>query len=183
MTSNVQKDKLQISQAIYDLVTNEVLPGTAVEEDQFWTGMQGVLEEFAPKNKELLAKRDNIQEQIDTWHLQNKGHEFNHEEYKQFLRDINYIVDDVADFSISTENVDSEIATIAGPQLVVPINNARFSLNAANARWGSLFDAFYGTDVIPNEGSLAKGNQYNSERGKKVIELANEFLDKAIPLS
>ncbi|GAA0399182.1 malate synthase G [Cocleimonas flava] len=183
MTSNVQKDKLQISQAIYDLVTNEVLPGTGVEEDQFWTGMQTVLEEFAPRNKELLAKRDDIQQQIDTWHQQNNGQEFDHNEYKQFLKEINYIVDEVPDFGITTENVDPEIATIAGPQLVVPINNARFSLNAANARWGSLFDAFYGTDIIPDEGALAKGNQYNSERGKKVIELANVFLDKVLPLT
>ncbi len=183
MTSNVQKDKLHISQAIYDLVTNEILPGTGVEEDLFWSGVQSVLEEFAPRNKELLAKRDSIQEQVDAWHLQNKGQEFNHEEYKQFLKDINYIVDEVSDFSISTENVDPEIATIAGPQLVVPINNARFSLNAANARWGSLFDAFYGTDIIPNEGDLAKGSEYNPERGKKVIELANVFLDKALPLT
>ena len=98
MTSNIQKDKLQISQAIYDLVTNEILPGTGVEEDQFWEGMQSVFEEFAPRNKKLLAKRDNIQEQIDAWHLKNKGQEFNHEEYKQFLKDINYIVDEVPRF-------------------------------------------------------------------------------------
>ncbi len=183
MTSTIQKGNLQISQAIYDLVTNEVLPGTGVEEGQFWSGMQSVFEEFIPRNKELLAKRDTIQKQIDTWHKQNKGQMFDQQKYTQFLKDIHYIVDEVPDFSISTENVDPEIATIAGPQLVVPISNARFSLNAANARWGSLFDAFYGTDIIPDEGSLAKGNQYNPERGNKVIELANIFLDKALPLT
>ncbi len=183
MTITIQKNKLQISKVLHDLVVNDIIPGSGINEKNFWQSLESILERLLPRNKALLEIRDNIQASIDQWHLQHKQQTHDYQAYKQFLKDINYLVEDVADFEISTENVDPEIASIAGPQLVVPINNARFALNAANARWGSLFDAFYGTDIIPNEGTLAKGNQYNPVRGKKVIELANEFLDQALPLT
>ena len=183
MTSNITKHKLQISQCIHDLIVNEVIPDTGIDVETFWTSLEGILEQFMPRNKALLETRDNIQTKIDQWHIKNRTSEHNPESYKQFLKNINYLVDEVDDFEISTENIDPEIASIAGPQLVVPINNARFALNAANARWGSLFDAFYGTDIIPDESVLAKGNKYNPERGKKVIQLANVFLDEALPLT
>jgi len=183
MTKAIQINKLTISQVLHDLVENEIIPGTDIITDNFWKSFEAILEELMPRNKELLAIRDSIQSKIDQWHLQHRNKAPDFQAYKTFLKEINYLVDDVPDFKISTENVDPEIASIAGPQLVVPINNARFALNAANARWGSLFDAYYGTDIIPNEGELAKGSKYNPARGKKVIELAHEFLDKALPLT
>ncbi len=182
----INKDKLQINQGLYDLIVNDIIPGTGLNAETFWVDFQGILHDFMPKNKELLEIRDKFQEKIDAWHLENKGEKFNPVAYKKFLSDIGYIIVKKPEhrprFNIRTENIDPEIATIAGPQLVVPINNARFALNAANARWGSLFDAFYGTDVIPNEGVYAKGKSFNDTRGEKVISLANEFLDKALPL-
>lgn len=183
MTTAIQKNKLSINEAFYDFVNNEIIPGTDIEVDKFWSSLEGIMAEMMPRNKALLEKRDTIQKQIDEWHIRHRNGEFDAGAYKAFLKEIGYLVDVPDDFSISTENVDDEIATIAGPQLVVPINNARFALNAANARWGSLFDAFYGTDVIPDKGELAKGSQYNPERGKKVIAMANEFLDEVLPLT
>jgi len=184
--TTVSKDILSIDQSLYDLIVNDIIPGTGIDEDKFWESFQNILQEFIPKNKELLDIRDGYQVKIDAWHIENRGKTFDPAAYKQFLSDIGYIIVKKPEhrprFNIRTENIDPEIATIAGPQLVVPINNARFALNAANARWGSLFDAFYGTDVIPNEGIYAKGKNFNDNRGEKVISLANEFLDRALPL-
>lgn len=182
MTSSIQKHHMTINKSFHDFIVNEVIPSTDINPDDFWQSVDSLLENMVPRNKTLVEKRDDIQGQIDLWHKENK-HTFDAENYKTFLKDIGYLVEPPEDFSISTENVDPEIAHIAGPQLVVPINNARFALNAANARWGSLFDAFYGTDIIPDEGVLAKGGTYNPERGKKVIQLANDFLDEIIPLT
>jgi len=183
MTHTFIHRELEIDTQLYDLVINDILPDTGIDPNHLWDSLQSILEEFMPRNKALLETRDHLQMQIDHWHIEHKDHEHNPQKYQQFLKDINYLVPEGDDFSITTENIDPEIKTIAGPQLVVPINNARFSLNASNARWGSLFDAFYGTDVIPNEGKYAKGKQHNPERGKRVVELANEFLDLALPLT
>jgi len=182
----ITKDKLSINKDLHDLIVNDIIPGTGLNTEIFWSDFQSILHEFIPKNKELLEIRDDFQAKIDAWHIENKGNKFDTVAYKKFLSDIGYIIVKKPEhrprFNIRTENIDPEIATIAGPQLVVPINNARFALNAANARWGSLFDAFYGTDVIPDEGVFAKGKAFNDARGEKVISLANEFLDKALPL-
>jgi len=183
MTQTISKGNLQIDQGLYDLIVNDIVPDTGIDLDSLWLSIEKILQEFVPKNRALLAKRDNLQSHIDQWHIQNRDKIHDPQKYKQYLRYINYLLDDVADFEIGTKNIDPEIATIAGPQLVVPINNARFALNAANARWGSLFDALYGTDIIENTGKLAKGNQYNPERGIKVIQIANDFLDEALPLT
>ncbi|MGK0271812.1 MAG: malate synthase [Cocleimonas sp.] len=184
--TTVSKDKLSIDQKLHDLIVNDIIPGTGIDVESFWKSFQDILNEFMPKNRELLDIRDEFQAKIDAWHLENRENTFDAAAYKQFLSDIGYIIVKKPEhrprFNIRTENIDPEIATIAGPQLVVPINNARFALNAANARWGSLFDAFYGTDVIPDEGEYAKGKKFNDTRGEKVISLSNEFLDKALPL-
>ena len=182
----IKKDKLTIDQGLYELVVNDIIPGTGIEEESFWKSFQTIIHEFMPRNKELLDIRLDFQAKIDAWHIDNRDKPFDAAAYKQFLSDIGYIIVKKPEhrprFNIRTENIDPEIASIAGPQLVVPINNARFALNAANARWGSLFDAFYGTDVIPDDGVYAKGKKFNETRGEKVISLANEFLDKALPL-
>lgn len=183
MSQPVKKNKLEINQSLYDLVVNDILPETGIEEEHFWDSFQKILQDFMPRNKALLKKRSDLQNQIDAWHIKHKDEEHDHKTYVQFLKKIGYLQDEGADFKISTKNVDPEISTIAGPQLVVPINNARFALNATNARWGSLFDAFYGTDIIPNEGKVAKGKTFNPERGKVVIDLATKFLDTALPLT
>ncbi len=182
MTERVQVGGLQVAQELYDLVVNEALPGTGVAPEGFWNSLGKIVEDLAPKNKALLAKRDEIQAKLDAWHKQNKGRP-ELSSYKQFLSEIGYLVPEGEDFQITTENVDAEIAEIAGPQLVVPITNARYALNAANARWGSLYDALYGTDVIDEAGGLDKGPGYNPKRGEKVIEMAREFLDTAAPLA
>ena len=186
MTSFISKDKLKINQKLYDLIVDDIIPNTGINVENFWVSFQSILENFIPKNKELLEARLEFQSKIDAWHIENRDKAFDAVAYKQYLSDIGYIIIKEPKhrprFNIRTENIDPEIATIAGPQLVVPINNARFALNAANARWGSLFDAFYGTDVIPDEGEYAKGKTFNATRGEKVIALANEFLDKALPL-
>ncbi len=185
MSHAIHKNTLEINPEIYDLVVNDILPNTGIDEDHLWHSIETILEDFAPRNKSLLETRESLQKQIDAWHIKHKNIPHDPVAYKQFLKDINYIADESDegdDFVITTTNVDPEIKTIAGPQLVVPINNARFALNASNARWGSLFDALYGTDVIPNEGELAKGTSHNAKRGKRVVELANEFLDTALPL-
>ena len=181
MKSRVTHNDLSIDSGLYQLIKDEVLPGTKVNEKHFWDEFQNILKNFVPRNEALLAARDQLQTQIDEWHIKNKN--FDKQAYKQFLSEIGYLVKQGDDFQIATQNVDPEIKTIAGPQLVVPINNARFSLNATNARWGSLFDAFYGTDIIPNKGDIKKGKTFNPERGKKVIALGMNFLDSALPLS
>ena len=181
-TNRVQHSGLQIAELLYRLVNDEIAPGTGIDTDAYWSAFAEIIRDLAPRNRELLAKRDTIQAQIDQWHHDNAGN-FDAAAYKQFLSDIGYLLPEPADFSITTENVDEEIATLAGPQLVVPVMNARFGLNAANARWGSLYDALYGTDVISEDGGAEKGKGYNPVRGDKVIAYAKAFLDKHVPLA
>lgn len=183
MSERITAGNLQIAKELYDLVENEIAPGVSVDTTAFWQAFSIILEDLVPENLALLAKREHIQATIDQWHLERKGEGFDAAEYKQFLIESGYLVQEGDDFEISTANVDAEIATIAGPQLVVPVNNARYALNAANARWGSLYDAAYGTDIISDEGGAEKAGAYNPVRGRKVIAMAMAFLDKAIPLS
>ena len=173
---------LTISKHLQDFLENEVLDGLDITKEHFWSSFEKIINEFSPRNKALLEKREDIQTQIDNWHLEHKGKDLNYEEYKSFLTDIGYIAPRSPDFSISTDNVDPEIKTIAGPQLVVPVMNARFALNAANARWGSLYDALYGTDVISEDDGAEKVGGYNPIRGDRVIDFAKNFLDETIPL-
>ncbi|MFD4367439.1 malate synthase G [Rhodococcus sp. NPDC058521] len=182
MTERVQVGGLQVAKVLYDFVGNEALPGTGVDADAFWAGADKLFTDLAPKNRDLLAKRDDFQTQIDTWHRDRAGKPIDMAEYKAFLEQIGYLVAEPAEFSVSTANVDTEITTTAGPQLVVPVLNARFALNASNARWGSLYDALYGTDAISEEGGAEKGSGYNKVRGDKVIAWARNFLDTAAPL-
>ncbi len=173
---------LQVSQCLYEFIQNEALVGTGISSDSFWQSFANIIEDLGNENRQLLTVRDTMQAQIDTWHQQHQGSNFDFSQYKSFLNDIGYLVPEVADFNISTENVDEELATLAGPQLVVPIMNARFALNAVNARWGSLYDALYGSDVISNDNDAEAGKSYNPKRGEKVIAFAKEYLDQAIPL-
>lgn len=175
--------KLKVANELADLVENQILPGLNIKSDQVWQAFQNILETLGPRNKALLEKRDQLQRQIDEWHLARKGQPIDQAEYQAFLKEIGYLVPEGDDFNIATKNVDPEIASIAGPQLVVPVMNARFALNAANARWGSLYDAFYGTDAISYDGELARGKAYNPARGAEVIKKAAAFLDEAIPLN
>ena len=177
-----QSFSITISHHLKDFLENEVLDGLDITKEHFWSSFEKIINEFSPRNKALLQKREDIQTQIDKWHLERNGQDFNHEEYKTFLADIGYIAPRSPEFSISTDNVDPEIKTIAGPQLVVPVMNARFALNAANARWGSLYDALYGTDVISEDDGAEKVGGYNPIRGDRVIDFAKNFLDETIPL-
>ena len=181
MSDRITVDGLQVSSVLYDFINNEALPGTGVDKDAFWSGAAAVIADLAPRNRDLLAVRDDLQAKIDQWHRDHRG-ELDFDAYKAFLTEIGYLVDVPADFQIGTDNVDREISETAGPQLVVPILNARFALNASNARWGSLYDALYGTDVIPETDGAEKGSSYNKVRGDKVIAYAKDFLDKAVPL-
>ena len=174
----IKKGSLSVSTDLEVFLRSEVLPGLDLTEDHFWTSLENIINEFSPRNKKLLEIRESMQEQIDAWHLANPGQEKNLDIYKDFLKDIGYLLPEGEDFSISTDNVDPEIASIAGPQLVVPVMNARFALNAANARWGSLYDALYGTDMISEENGASRAGAYNPVRGDKVIEFAKKFLDK-----
>ncbi len=171
--------ELKINQTLFDFINDEVLPGTDINKDNFWGKFSEVVHELSPINKELLEKREKIQKQIDDWHLANSKEKFNKDDYTKFLKSISYLSEEGDDFEINTSNVDEEIAKIAGPQLVVPVDNARYALNAANARWGSLYDSLYGTDVIPGE----KGTEFNKERGDKVIAYARNFLDETFTLN
>jgi malate synthase len=182
-TDRVVVGDLRVAQSLYDFITNEALPGTGVDPERFWAGVDKVVADLTPRNQELLARRDDLQAQIDRWHRQRVIGGTDAGEYKQFLTDIGYLLPEPADFTIATSGVDAEITSTAGPQLVVPILNARFALNAANARWGSLYDALYGTDVISEEGGAEKGSGYNRVRGDKVIAYARRFLDDVVPLS
>ncbi len=183
MTERVQVGNLQVAKVLYDFINEQAIPGTEVSSDRFWSELEAVLSELAPQNKELLAKRDAMQAQIDAYHEQRKGEPQDMAAYKSFLEEIGYLLPEGEDFQVTTENVDDEIANMAGPQLVVPVMNARFALNAANARWGSLYDALYGTNAIPESGGAEKGKVYNPVRGEKVIEFARSFLDEAAPLA
>ena len=183
MTERVQYGSLQVAKELDELLAGEILPGLNVTIDEFWISFNEIVEEFVPRNNSLISHRENLQEKIDKWHLDRKGQSHNHEEYKTFLKEIGYWVEEASDFQITTSEVDPEISEIAGPQLVVPVMNARFSLNAANARWGSLYDALYGTDMISEEGGAERGGAYNPLRGDKVIEFSKTFLNKTIPLS
>ena len=183
MTDRVSVGNLRVAQALYDFVNNEALPGTDIDPDSFWAGVDKVVTDLQPQNQDLLARRDQLQAQIDKWHRQHVIEPLDPEAYRQFLTEIGYLQPEPADFTITTAGVDDEITTTAGPQLVVPVLNARFALNAANARWGSLYDALYGTDVIPESDGAEKGASYNRVRGDKVIAYARKFLDEAVPLS
>ncbi|WP_349747379.1 malate synthase G [Pseudomonas frederiksbergensis] len=183
MTEHVQVGGLQVAKVLFDFVNNEAIPGTGLTADTFWAGADKVIHDLAPKNKALLAKRDDFQARIDAWHQVRAGVAHDAVAYKAFLQDIGYLLPEAADFQATTQNVDDEIARMAGPQLVVPVMNARFALNASNARWGSLYDALYGTDAISEADGAEKGKGYNKVRGDKVIAFARAFLDEAAPLA
>ncbi|HJT96425.1 MAG TPA: malate synthase G [Mycobacterium sp.] len=183
MTDRVTVGNLRVAQALHDFITNEALPGTGIDPDSFWAGVDKVVTDLTPQNQDLLARRDELQAQIDKYHRQHVIEPIDPDGYKQFLTEIGYLQPEPDDFTITTAGVDAEITTTAGPQLVVPILNARFALNAANARWGSLYDALYGTDVISEDDGAEKGTGYNRVRGDKVIAYARRFLDGAAPLA
>jgi len=173
---------LSVSNKLFNFVNEELLKDTNISSKKFWEGFDKVVHELAPRNKELIQIREDLQKKIDAWHIKNKGNEINLEEYKKFLKEINYLKEVGSDFKIKTKNVDEEITSIAGPQLVVPIMNERYALNAANARWMSLYDSLYGTDVIPETKGAVIGKVYNPIRGQKVIDYGRNFLDKNVPL-
>ncbi|MDT5082717.1 MAG: malate synthase [Mycobacterium sp.] len=183
MTDRVRAGNLRVARVLYDFVNNEALPGTGLDPDSFWAGVDKVVTDLAPKNQDLLARRDDLQAQIDKWHRQRVIEPLDIEAYERFLNEIGYLQPEPADFTITTSGVDSEITSTAGPQLVVPVLNARFALNASNSRWGSLYDALYGTDVIPETDGADKGTSYNRVRGDKVIAYARAFLDNSVPLA
>jgi len=183
MTETLKYGNLTVAKELDEFLRTEVIDGIGVDAGHFWNSLETILDEFGPRNKGLLQKREDIQDKIDQWHLSRKGEPHDQEAYISFLKEINYLLEEGDDFEISTDNVDDEIKTIAGAQLVVPVMNARFSLNAANARWGSLYDALYGTDMISEEGGAERGGAYNPVRGDKVIEFSKNFLDQTVALS
>lgn len=180
MSDRVTYNGLQIAAELVEFTEAKALPGTGIDADTFWSGFAKLVEDLTPTNRALLAKRDEIQSQIDDWHRSNRAQELDMEAYKAFLSEIGYLVPEGDDFQIETANVDPEIATIPGPQLVVPITNARYALNAANARWGSLYDSLYGTDAL---GDLPKKGPFDPERGARVVAWAKSFLDDSAPLA
>ena len=183
MTERVRVGGLQVAKVLYDFINEEAIPDSGISADAFWAGADALFRDLAPKNRALLDKRDQLQAQIDDWHRSHAGQAHDASAYKAFLQQIGYLLPQPAELQITTENVDDEIARLAGPQLVVPVMNARFALNAANARWGSLYDALYGTDAISEAGGAEKGQGYNRVRGDKVIAFARAFLDESAPLA
>ncbi|MFI8589417.1 MULTISPECIES: malate synthase G [Dietzia] len=182
MSERITVGGIQVDEVLYDFVNSQAIPGTGVDPDAFWAGASEIFTELAPRNRELLDTRDRLQSRIDAWHHENPA-PIDPGAYKAFLQEIGYLVPEPESVSVTTENVDAEIATVAGPQLVVPVMNARFAINAGNARWGSLYDALYGTDAIPESDGAEQGSGYNKVRGDKVIDWAREFLDDAAPLA
>ncbi|WP_332649149.1 malate synthase G [Lysinibacillus sp. 54212] len=182
MSNYIKVGNLQVSSILFDFINAQALPGSGVEQEQFWAGFDELIHDLEPENKALLARRDELQEAINNWHKDNKSN-FDFAAYKSFLQEIGYLEPKVESFKVSTENVDEAIAIQAGPQLVVPVNNARYAINAANARWGSLYDALYGTDAISDEDGAGAGKGYNPVRGEKVIAYAKNLLDQAVPLN
>ena len=182
MAKRLNRSNLQVSETLVNFIENDALPNTNVSAERFWNKLELILDHFAPLNKKLLETRSEIKKQIDTFYIENSGKTIDQNLYINFLKKINYIVPVGNDFTIETQNVDPELAQKAGPQLVVPVTNARYALNAANARWGSLYDALYGTDAISEDGNAKKTNSYNPSRGKKVVEYGRDFLDKNFEL-
>ncbi|RAP77028.1 malate synthase G [Paenibacillus montanisoli] len=182
MNQYINVRNLQVDRHLFDFLESEVLPGSGVASGAFWSGFDRLIHDLTPRNSEILQRRNEIQRLLDDWHQRNRG-SFDFAEYKAYLREIGYLEPDVDDFLVCTKNVDDEIALQAGPQLVVPVNNARYALNAANARWGSLYDALYGTDAIDENGGAERSSAYNSVRGGRVIAFGRRFLDQAIPLA
>ena len=182
MTERIPAGGLQVARPLYDLIRDEMAPGTGIDPDAFWCALADILHDLAPRNRALLQRRDELQTQIDAWHLAHRSRPLDLGPYRAFLADIGYLLPEGPDFQVTTANVDPEIASIAGPQLVVPVNNARYALNAANARWGSLYDALYGTDVIAEEGGAERSATFNPARGALVVAFAQRFLDGAAPL-
>ena len=183
MTDRIETGALQVDKALYDFINDEALPGTGIAQEAFWSGLDRLIHGLTPRNRELLATRDELQASIDAWYQESRGQASDLPTYKAVLQEIGYLVPEGGECTVSTANVDPEISTVAGPQLVVPITNARYSLNAANARWGSLYDALYGTDAISEEGGAERGGGYNAVRGARVIAFARDFLDVSAPLA
>ena len=183
MTERIRRGGLQIAAPLFHLLEEEIAPGTGVEPAAFWQGLEAIVNELAPRNRELLEVRDRMQAQIDTWHREHPGADYDRAAYRAFLEEIGYLLPEPGEVQISTAQVDPEIGQLAGPQLVVPVMNARYALNAANARWGSLYDALYGTDVIPESDGATRAGDYNPVRGQKVIDWARDFLDRFCPLA
>jgi malate synthase len=182
MSRMISLDRLTIDSRLYDFVTHEAMPGTGLVPADLWQGLAAMIARLEPLNRALLLERDHLQAQIDAWHRANPGPHFDSHAYADFLREIGYLLPDPKPFSVTTAQVDDEIAVIAGPQLVVPVNNARYAVNAANARWGSLYDALYGTDAIPEQGVAQRSATYNPARGARVVEFVRQFLDDSFPL-
>ena len=183
MAERVQVGGLSVAEVLHRFVVDEALPGSGIDPDAFWAGADAIIHDLTPRNRELLARREEFQAQLDGYYREHPGAPTDIEAHEAWLREIGYLVDEPGDFTIATSGVDREVAEIAGPQLVVPMLNARFALNAANARWGSLYDALYGTDVIPDDGDLAKGSTYNTTRGAEVVKRGRALLDEHVPLA
>ncbi len=183
MSNHLSIGNLKVAESLSNLINQQILPGTGIAVDDFWVKFENIIHEFSPRNKQLLAVRDDLQRKIDAWHTERNGQAHDAVAYKAFLTEIGYLLKEGPDFKVTTENVDTEISHQAGPQLVVPVKNARFALNAANARWGSLYDALYGTDAISDDGGAERAGAYNPVRGAKVIAFARDHLDTAAPLA